>query len=154
MGEALTWHGHQAKMICEKCGKYVRNMNVTPPQYLRIALLNQLAWVTRAPGGEQGLKDLRRRERRAAARAAIEIGDTTEKAVNVNETTPESVEETVPAENAENNEKSGNTIRFSEISFSTLAVEKLMRLKLPKLSRLTLIKKKSLIVISATAQIL
>ena len=79
---------------------------------------------------------------RAAVRESIDIGDTTEKAVNVNETTPESVEETVPAENAENNEKSGNTIRFSEISFSTLAVEKLMRLKLPKLSRLTLIKKK------------
>ena len=85
-------------------------MDVTPPKYLRIALLNQLEGVTRAPGGEQALKDLRGRERKAAARAAIEIGDTTEKAVNVSETTPESVEKTVPAENAENTEKSGNTI--------------------------------------------
>ena len=45
---------------------------------------------------------LRRRDRRAAARAAIKIGDHTEKAMNVNETTPGSVEETVPDENAEN----------------------------------------------------
>ena len=55
---------------------------------------------------------LKKRERKTAARATIEIGDTTEKSVNVNETTPESVYETVPA----------------EISSSTLAVEKLMRL--------------------------
>ena len=55
----------------------------------------------------------------------MEIGDTTEKAVNINETTPESVEETEPAENAE---KSGNTIIVSEIFISTLAVEKLKTL--------------------------
>ena len=42
--------------------------------------------------------------------------------MNVNETTPESVEETVLAEDAEYTEKSGNIIRVSEISFSTLAV--------------------------------
>ena len=35
------------------------------------------------------------RDRRVAAGAAIEIGDTTEKAVNVNETPPESEEETI-----------------------------------------------------------
>ena len=44
--------------------------------------------------------------------------------MNINETTPESVEETEPAENAENTEKSGNTIIVSEIFISTLAVEK------------------------------
>ena len=55
----------------------------------------------------------------------MEIGDTTEEAVNINETTPESVEETEPAENAE---KSGNTIIVSEIFISTLAVEKLKTL--------------------------
>ena len=49
----------------------------------------------------------------------MEIGDTTEEAVNINETTPESVEETEPAENAENTEKSGNTIIVSEIFIST-----------------------------------
>ena len=37
----------------------------------------------------------------------MEIGDTTEEAVNINETTPESVEEAEPAENAENTEKLG-----------------------------------------------
>ena len=58
----------------------------------------------------------------------MEIGDTTEEAVNINETTPESVEETEPAENAENTEKSGNTIIVSEIFISTLAVEKLKTL--------------------------
>ena len=41
---------------------------------------------------------------------------------------PESVEEIEPAEYAENTEKSGNTIRVSEISIFTLEVEKLMRL--------------------------
>ena len=55
----------------------------------------------------------------------MEIGDTTEEAVNINETTPESVEETEPAENAENTEKLGNTIIVYENFISTLAVEKL-----------------------------
>ena len=45
----------------------------------------------------------------------MEIGDTTEEAVNNNETTTESVKETEPAENAENTEKLGNTIIVSEI---------------------------------------
>ena len=43
--------------------------------------------------------------------------------MNNNETIPESVEETYPAENAETTEKT-----VFEISIFTLAVEKLMRL--------------------------
>ena len=60
-----------------------------------------------------GPSKLRGRERRTVARVAIEIGDTTEETVNVNETTPEPVEET---ENAENTEKSVND---TNIYFST-----------------------------------
>ena len=48
----------------------------------------------------------RRRERRAAVREAIDIGDTTEEAVNFNETITEPVDETEPAENAEDTKKS------------------------------------------------
>ena len=55
----------------------------------------------------------------------MEIGDTFEEAVNINETTTESVDETEPAENAENTEKLGNTIMVSEISIFTLAAENL-----------------------------
>ena len=75
-------------------------MDVTPPQYLRTAPLNQLAGATAHQGPRRGAgpSRLRGRERTAAARAAIEIGDTTEETVNVNETTPEPVEETEPAE--------------------------------------------------------
>ena len=40
----------------------------------------------------------RRRERNVTARAAIDIGNTTEKTGNVNETNPVPVEETEPAE--------------------------------------------------------
>ena len=58
----------------------------------------------------------------------MEICDTTKEAVNFNKTTPESVEETEPSENADNPEKSWNTIRVCEISISTLAVEKLLTL--------------------------
>ena len=50
---------------------------------------------------------------------------------------PESVEEIEPAEYAENTEKSGNTIRVSEISIFTLEVEKLMRLLIQKILLLT-----------------
>ena len=45
--------------------------------------------------------------------------------MNINETTTELVDETEPAENAENTEKLGNTIMVSEISIFTLAVEDL-----------------------------
>ena len=56
----------------------------------------------------------------------MEIVDTTEEAVNVNETTPtESVKETEPVENAENTEKLETTIIVTEISIFTLVVEKL-----------------------------
>ena len=64
---------------------------------------------------------LRRRERRAAVREAIDIGDTTDKAVNVNETIPEPVEENEPAESAEETEKSVYEISAAEIYIYTLA---------------------------------
>jgi hypothetical protein len=44
---------------------------------------------------------LKRRERNIMARAAIDIGNTTEETVNVNETNPLPVEETEPAQNTE-----------------------------------------------------
>ena len=50
------------------------------------------------------------RERRAAAIAAIEMGDNTEETVNVNETTSEPVKENNPAKNTE---KSVNTVEIS-----------------------------------------
>ena len=49
---------------------------------------------------------LRRSKRRAAVREAIDIGDTTEEAVNFNETITEPVDETEPDENAEYTKKS------------------------------------------------
>ena len=66
-----------------------------------------------------GPSRLRRRERRAEARPAIDIGDTTEEAASFNETTPEPVKETVTAENIENTEKSVNAIRAAEIYIYT-----------------------------------
>ena len=47
----------------------------------------------------------------------MEIGDTSEEAVNINETTTESVGECEPAENAKNTENLRNTIMVSEIFF-------------------------------------
>ena len=44
---------------------------------------------------------LRRREMNVMARSAIDIGNTTEETVNVNETNAVPVEETEPAENTE-----------------------------------------------------
>ena len=55
----------------------------------------------------------------------MEIGDTSEEAVNINKTTTESVEETEPAENAKITEKLANAIMVSEISIFTFAVENL-----------------------------
>ena len=52
----------------------------------------------------------------------MEINDTSEEAVNINETTTESVEETGLAEYAENTEKLENTIMVSEIFIFILAV--------------------------------
>ena len=42
-----------------------------------------------------------RRERNVTARATIDIGNTTEETVNLNETNPVPVEETEPGENTE-----------------------------------------------------
>ena len=55
----------------------------------------------------------------------MEIGDTSEEAVNINKTTTESVEKNEPAENNENTEKLGNTIIVSEISIFMLTVHNL-----------------------------
>ena len=74
-------------------------MDVTPPQYLRTSPQNQLAGATRAQDGA-GLSRLMGRERRAAAIAAIDIGDTTEETVNVNKTTHEPFKVSEPTENA------------------------------------------------------
>ena len=53
----------------------------------------------------------------------MEIGDTSKEAVNIKVTITESGEENDPAEKAENTEKLGKRIMFSDISFFTLAVE-------------------------------
>ena len=53
----------------------------------------------------------------------MEIDDTYEEAVNINETTTESVKEAEPAENAQNTEKLGNTIMVSDIYIFMLTVE-------------------------------
>ena len=45
----------------------------------------------------------------------MEISDTSEEAVNINETTTEPVEETKRAEKAENTDKLGNTIMVYDI---------------------------------------
>ena len=63
----------------------------------------------------------------------MEIGDTYEEAVNINETTTESVGETEPAENAENTGKLGNTIMVSDISIFTLTEVKLWSVQQNKL---------------------
>ena len=55
----------------------------------------------------------------------MEIGDTSEEAVNINLTTTESVEKTELAENGENTEKLGNTIMVPKMFIFTLAVENL-----------------------------
>ena len=55
----------------------------------------------------------------------MEIGSTSEEAVNINETKTESVEENEPDENAENTEKFGKRMMVSDISIFTLAVENL-----------------------------
>jgi hypothetical protein len=56
---------------------------------------------------------------------AVEIGDPSEEAVNINETTTESIRETEPAENAENTEKLENKNMVSDISIFTVAVKNL-----------------------------
>ena len=51
VGGALTRYGPQANFGGDKCGEHFITMDVTPPQYLRTAPLNQLAEATRAQGG-------------------------------------------------------------------------------------------------------
>ena len=55
----------------------------------------------------------------------MEIGDTSDEAVNINKTTTESVEKTDTADNNENTEKLGNTIIDYEISIFSLTVDNL-----------------------------
>ena len=62
---------------------------------------------------------LMRRERNVVARAAINIGNTAEETVNVNETNPVPVEETKPAKHT----KKVNSIRSFDISITTSADE-------------------------------
>ena len=55
----------------------------------------------------------------------MEIGHISEEAGNINEIITKSVDETEPAENAENTEELGKIIIVSEIAIFTLAVENL-----------------------------
>ena len=70
-----------------------------------------------------GTSRLRRRERKVAAIADIDIGDTTEKTVTVDDTTPVAVEETEPVENANNNKNLENAIKAANIYIKTWAEE-------------------------------
>ena len=70
---------------------------------------------------------------------AVEIGDTSEEALNINGTTTESVGETEPAENAENTEKMVNTIKVSEIFL--LLLWKICRLIVISATKQTLLKR-------------
>ena len=73
--------------------------------------MNQL----RSPGPKEGSGRQKTEEEGEVAKVALEISDTSEETVNINETT---VKETEPAENAENTEKLGNGIMVYEIFFS------------------------------------
>ena len=129
VGEALTWHGPQANLRCDKCGKHFRTMDVTPPQYLRTSPLKQLAGATRAPGGGPAPEDWGGGRGELQPEQLLRLVTLLKKQwMSMKLLRPESVEEIEPAEYAENTEKSGNTIRVSEISIFTLEVEKLMRL--------------------------
>ena len=70
-----------------------------------------------------GTSRLRRRERKVAAIADIDIGDTSEETVIVDDTTPVAVEETEPAENAKDNKNSENAIKAANIYITTWAEE-------------------------------
>ena len=70
-----------------------------------------------------GPSRLRKKESRAATRAAFDIGDATEEAVNINVTIHYPVEETEPAENFNVTEKSGSAIRAADFSIYTFAEE-------------------------------
>ena len=63
--------------------------------------MNQL----RSPGPKEWSGRQKTEDEGEVAKVALEISDTSEETVNINETT---VKETEPAENAENTEKLGN----------------------------------------------
>ena len=69
---------------CDMCGKCFRALDVRHPQYFGTAPMNQLTEVTRAQEGS-GARKLRMREKCAEARVPMEIGDTSEEAVSINE---------------------------------------------------------------------
>ena len=83
-------------MDCGKCGKYLRGMECQP---IPISKPSRLT----------------RREKNVTARAAIDICNTTEETVNINQTNPVPVEENKSAENTEK----VNSIRSVEISITT-----------------------------------
>ena len=66
--------------------------------------------------------------RKAAARTAVDPTLLKKQWMSMKLLRPESIEETEPAEYAKNTEKSGNTIKVSEISIFTLEMEKVTRL--------------------------
>ena len=72
--------------------------------------MNQL----RSPGPKEGSGRQKTEEEGEVAKVALDISDTSEETVNINETT---VKETEPAENAENTEKLGNGIMVYEFFF-------------------------------------
>ena len=85
MGEALTWHGPQANLRCDKCGKHFITVDVTTTPISKNSTPESVGRGHQGPRRGAGARILRGRERRAAA---VDIGDTSEEAVNVNETTP------------------------------------------------------------------
>ena len=103
---------------CEKKRKTFYNYGCHPTPIVRPSTSATVDRFHQGPRRGASTSRLRRRERRVAARAAIDIGGATEETVNVNETTPEAVEETEHAENAKNTEKSVNAIRAAGISIS------------------------------------
>ena len=81
------------------------NYGCHPTQIVRPTTSELVDRVHQGPRRGASTSRLRRRERRVAARAAIDIGGATEETVNVNE-------------NAKNTEKSVNAIRAADISIS------------------------------------
>ena len=127
--EALTWHGPRAILTCDKWGKHVRTMNVTPPQYLRRAPLKQLAGAFRAPGGGPVPEDWGGGRGELQAEQLLRLVTLLKKQwMSMKLLQSKSVEEIELVEYAENTEKSSNTIKVSVISIFTSEVEKLMRL--------------------------
>ena len=98
-------------------------MDVTLPQYLRIARPKQLAGATRAPEGGPAPETEEERKRQPVQLLRL-VALLKKQGMSMKVLQPESVEEIEPTEYAENTEKSGNKIRVSDISIFTLEVEK------------------------------